>query len=509
MQWRIILRNAFSNWVGYLVTAATGFLLSPFIVHRLGNTGYGLWTLVMSLTGYFGLLDLGIRSSVGRYVARYIELREEANVNRTVSTAFMILAAGGAVAFCAAVLVAAFFFGAFHVEPAFQQQGRVALVLTGLNMAAILPLGVFSSVLIAMERFDILSRLNIAAELMRAALVVLVLKNGYGLIGLAIVPLLSTAVLYSSIVVATSRLYRPVRLRPRFVDFAMFRDLAGFGINRFIWIIANQLIFYSDSVVIGIFLSASAITYFAIAGSLINYGRNLVSLFTDTFGPVAVRLDARQDLAGLRDLAIHGTKTALLLCLPLCLGFVFLGKQFIGLWMGSQYMSSALFLTVLTIPQLGSMSQYVPVTILAAMARHKVLAWIVLAEGLANLGLSIVLVRRIGLVGVAWGTVIPDLICTSVIVPLYVLHVLKLDWRTYVAGAYLRPLAAAIPATAVAYVFSRSVAHASWALFALEVLGICAVFFGTSFFVCLNSRERAEILEKLTHRNREALIHEF
>ena len=87
--------------------------------------------------------------------------------------------------------------------------------------------------------------------------------------------------------------------------------------------------------------------------------------------------------------------------------------------------------------------------------------------------------------------------------------VIKMPFRSGVAGAYVRPLVAAIPAAAAVYVFSRSVAHAIWALFALEVLGVGAIFIGTSLFICLNSRERAEIRAKLTRRNRGALIREL
>ena len=77
---RRVLRNIFSNWTGYFVTVVVGFFLAPFVLHHLGNTGYGVWTLVLSLTGYFGLLDLGIRSSVGRFVARYVALADEDQV---------------------------------------------------------------------------------------------------------------------------------------------------------------------------------------------------------------------------------------------------------------------------------------------------------------------------------------------------------------------------------------------------------------------------------------------
>ena len=508
MHWLTIFRNICSNWASYLVTAIVGFVLAPFILHHLGNTGYGLWTLVLSLTGYFGLLDLGIRSSVGRFVARYLTLREDDNVNRTVSSAFAILAAGGIVALLATAVVVRFFYGSFHVEPQYQLSGKMALWITGLNVACILPLSVFSSVLIAMERYDVLSGVAIVSELTRAMLVVACLKHGYGLAGLALIMLFLTATQYSALAFLVKSMHRPLELRLRFVDRETVRSLFGFGIYRFVWIISNQVIFYSDSVVIGIFLGASAITPFAIAGSLINYGRNIVSLVTDTFFPSAIRMDARKDLAGLRRLMIFGTRIALLLILPICFGFLFLGRQFITLWMGRQYASSAVFLTVLTIAQFGSMSQYVSVNVLSAMAKHRILAYLVLGEGIANLALSIILVRKVGLVGVAWGTVIPNLV-SSVIVPFYTLRVVNLGWREYVTGAFLRPVLCAVPMVALAGVFYFRVEHPSWLMFGGEVLVLCTVFWLLGFFFCIDASHRAAARDKVwSLLHRELAVHE-
>ena len=509
MNWATILRNIFSNWVSYLVTALLGFFLAPFIVHSLGNTGYGLWTLVLSLTGYFGLLDLGIRSSVGRFVARYLALKDDENVNRTISSAFVILATGGVLALLSTGIVAGFLFGSLKVDRQFQDIGRLALLITGVNMACILPLSVFSSVLIALERYDYLSGITVVGELLRASLVVMALRSGHGLVSLALISLLITSVTYGAMAYFARSLYRPLSVSLALVNRASCRGLLGFGIYRFIWVIANQLIFYSDSVVIGVFLGAGSITYYAIAGSLINYGRTVVSLVTDTLYPVATRLDARQDRKGLQDLLILGTKISLIVALPLCIGFVFMGKGFIVLWMGKEYVSSALFLLILTIPQLGSMSQYVSALILAGMAKHKVLAYIAIGEGLANLALSIVLIRRIGLVGVAWGTVIPDLVCTSVILPLYTLRVLKLGVREYIVKAYVRPLICAAPVAGIAYWISVMGLRPSWPAFACQV-GVIGGSYGIlAFLVCLDSGQRTMVLAKLhTLLRREVTVHE-
>lgn len=497
VQWRVILRNISSNWAGYVVTAMIGFLLSPFIVHSLGNSGYGLWTLVLSLTGYFGLLDLGIRSSVGRFVARYVALNEDEKTNRIVSTAFCILAVGGMLALLGTFAVAQFFFQSLHVEPRFQVAGKLALLITGLTIGCTLPLGVFSSVLVAVERFDILSGVTIIGELVRATLIVIFLKSGHGLVTVALIAFFVSVAQYSAMAAFAKRQYRPLRISLKLVDRATFGELFGFGIYRFVWIVANQLIFYSDSVVIGIFLSTGAITYFAIAGSLINYGRTVVSLATDTFYPAATRMDSRQDLPGLRELLIVGTRVSLLISLPLCLGFLFLGRQFIALWMGREYAVSATFLAVLTIPQFTAMSQYIATLVLAGMAKHKVLAYLVLAEGLANLVLSIVLVRKMGLIGVAWGTVIPDVILTALVIPWYTLGKLQLGLREYLVRGFVRPVLSVLPVVGLGQAFSMLVTSPSWAIFGGEVAAICGTVAVMGYFLCLNSGHRATAHERV------------
>jgi O-antigen/teichoic acid export membrane protein len=500
MRWRIIFRNIASNWASYCTTALVGFFLAPKVVHGLGTTGYGMWTLVLSLTGYFGLFDLGIRSSVGRFVARYLALNDEARVNRTVSTAFAMLGAGGLATFTGCALVSRFFLGSFHIEPQFLPVVQAALLLTGFNMALALPLGVFSSVLVALERYDILSVITIISELLRAALVLLALHAGKGLLTLAAIAVCLSITQYSVMFLFARRLYRPLAVRPRFVDRATLKELFGFSIFRFISIVAVQMIFYSDSVVVGFFLGVAMVTYYAIASTLINYARNIVSVVTDTLYPLATRLDARRDEEGLRELLLLGTKLAVTVALPISVGFLFLGKQFIGLWMGPQYVSSATFLMVLTIPQAAAMSQYASTLVLAGMAKHRVLAYVALCEGVANLALSSFLVRKIGLIGVAWGMAVPDLICMSIIVPWYTLRTVGMSPRKYLARAYAGPLASALPAAAVAYALATFVSRPTLPIFAAEAAAVGGTFALAAFFLCLNSGQRSMLLRRVRNR---------
>src|SRR5260370_7641972 len=64
-------RGVFSNWTALAINFGVAFVLSPFVVHHLGVVAYGVWTLVVATTSYMGLLDLGLRGAVIRFVSRH------------------------------------------------------------------------------------------------------------------------------------------------------------------------------------------------------------------------------------------------------------------------------------------------------------------------------------------------------------------------------------------------------------------------------------------------------
>src|ERR1700745_782081 len=90
-----ILKNVGSSWFALSLNILVGIFLSPYILHHLGDEAFGLWILIFSVTGYYGLFDLGIRSSIVRYVAKYAATGEHGQLNRLVNTAIFSYGAIG------------------------------------------------------------------------------------------------------------------------------------------------------------------------------------------------------------------------------------------------------------------------------------------------------------------------------------------------------------------------------------------------------------------------------
>jgi O-antigen/teichoic acid export membrane protein len=71
-----MVRNIFSNWMGLIITGVISFALTPILIHGLGDFYFGMWILTTSILDYYGLLDLGIRTTLHRFVGRLKGMNE-------------------------------------------------------------------------------------------------------------------------------------------------------------------------------------------------------------------------------------------------------------------------------------------------------------------------------------------------------------------------------------------------------------------------------------------------
>src|SRR5690606_39467850 len=100
------VRNVLANWTAFLFSAAVGFVLAPFVVRSLGDGAYGAWVLLGSTVGYLGLLDLGIRGAVMRYVANLHAAADHREASHMASAALFMFSAPAALPNAACVVIA-------------------------------------------------------------------------------------------------------------------------------------------------------------------------------------------------------------------------------------------------------------------------------------------------------------------------------------------------------------------------------------------------------------------
>lgn len=472
-----IVKNVGSSWFALGVNVLVGILLSPFILHRLGDTAFGIWVLIFSLTGYYGLFDLGIRSSIVRYVSKFAATESTDEIDKLINTSLFSYSCIGAFCLLLTVVGCLYVDRMFHIPPEFYSTARWLFLMVGGSVALGFPLGVSGGMLEGLQKFYILNWTSIASTLLRAALIIVALERGLGLLTIAFITVVLPLV---TSVVRTAIAFRllPVSLQRRYIDPAMFRKVAVYSGTTFMIMVAGRLKFKTDEIVIGAFLSAAAITYFNIGARIVDYAAEVVVSLAQIFVPMSSQSDATGETDRLRKIFVLGNRSCAFVIFPISAILIILGKSVIEVWVGRQYVSTSYpVLLIMIIPSTIWLAQAASGRVLFGMAQHGTWAVVTLIEGVCNLGLSILLVRPYGIVGDALGTAIP-LTCSMVFfMPGHLCRKLGIRLWTYLREAYLLPLLISAPlVVAVLLMHHWFVAHHYWQL-GIQ-LSICGVVYG-------------------------------
>jgi O-antigen/teichoic acid export membrane protein len=345
-----------------------------------------------------------------------------------------------------ACTVAAILPHVFKIPAQYLMTARVALVLAASTLSSTLVFSVFTAVLSGLGRFDLLGILELIQITFTSLGLIPIIRAGHGLIAMATwqfsvvlgINLLTMAVCF--------RTYPDLKCHFRKPEKALLRSLWSLGLYVLIANGAGQLILYTDNVVVGAFVAAAAVSYYAVAGKMVEYIRQISFSILKYFMPLASSFQARNQYDRLRQLHLRGTQAVLLITYPIVITLFVRGDTLLRLWIGDKFSAEATeILQILSVAAAIMLTNSSVNGVALALDRQRTLAFVTLAEGAANLTLSILLVRRIGVLGVAWGTLIPTVLTSFFFWPRYLCKLLDMSIIHYVSDAWLRPMVAMLP----------------------------------------------------------------
>jgi len=471
-----ILKNVGSSWSALAINVIVGIFLSPFIVHHLGDAAFGIWVLIFSITGYYGLFDLGIRSSIIRYVSKYTATDDREKLAQFVNTALFTYTAIGVVCMAVTALLSSSVEHFFKIPPEMHSQTRLLLLMVGASVSLGFPLGVFGGMLEGLQRFYILNWTSIGATLTRAALIVYFLNRGYGLLTVALVTILLP--IFSSVLrgIIVFR-YCPVPLGLQYVNRDSFRHMANYGGTTFLVLVAVRLRFRTDELVLGTMMSTIAVTWFNFGARIVDYANEFVSSLAQVFVPMSSQSEAVGNLDRVRKIYIAGNRACAFLILPITAILILFGKHIIRIWVGARYVPHSYpVLVVMIIPFALMLSQAASSRILFGLGKHQTLAAVAVIEGIANLILSIALVRPLGIVGDALGTAIPLSFTCLVFLPRHMKKQIGVPVGTFLREAYTLPILLTLPLVGALWLANRFFYPHNLIQLSLETLVVTSVY---------------------------------
>jgi O-antigen/teichoic acid export membrane protein len=474
---RHIARSVLSNWFAMAAGMAVGFFLSPFLVHRLGNVAYGVWILAISSISYFGLLDLGLRNSVTMFVAKAHTTGDHESASEVLSAALWVRIQMAALMMMLCGVLVIVFPIVFKVTPAMAADARTVVLLMGLNLAIYMSIGVFGGILSALNRYDLYTLVILTQLILRVIGIVTVLRTGHGIVAIAWCELVAGTVSYVLFAYIARRIYPELRIRLKKPNREVLQRIWSYSAYVFLLMIAVQLVYQTDNLVVGAFVSASAVTFYSIGNSLCRYTQGLVGTMTNTFTPAASTYDAAGDTSSLRALYYNGTRATMAVSLPILITLIFRGDNFIGVWMGPQYSrTSGVVLAILATALLFSLQNTAATSIAFGIEKHKPIAMWAIGEAVANLTLSIVLARKIGIYGVAIGTLVPSLAVNLLLWPRYVYHLVGIHYREVLLKVWGPVFLCAVPFACASFAVNALFPARNMTMFIFQTTALLPIF---------------------------------
>jgi O-antigen/teichoic acid export membrane protein len=480
-----LLRNIGSTWMLTLVNIPVVYLLTPFIIHTLGQTGYGTWMLINSITGYMTLLALGIPMASVRYLAQHVAEGDSRKVNEAIgSCAGLYLMLGAAATLVGAGLMAVFL-SAYDIAPALETQARVAfglmIVYAAAGFIGLLPEGI----MYAHHDFVLRNLVRLGGIILRLSLTITLLTLNASLVVMASIQIACLAFDFSLSWLLIRRRYPGVRLNLAGFDRGMVRRILSFSIYVLLLNAGWRLSFETDALVIGAFLSVDSIAFYAVANTFILYLMDFVIAIAAVVSPMATKLNTEGNRAQLREMFLTWSKVALSVSIMAGLFLIVFGPRLIGWWIGPSFeRPSGEVLQILMLSSLVFLPiRGVALPVLVGVGKPAIPAFALVTAGLINLGLSILLARPLGLAGVALGTAIPNVLF-AVFVLIVACRELEIGLPSYLSYVVPRAALGALPPLAVLLWFKLGLQVQSFAgLFAAGLAMVVLFSLTWVFFV--------------------------
>ncbi len=491
-----LFKNLVTSYAGMVLGLLLTFFFTPYFINKLGKEQYGIWTLLFSIITYMEMVDMGMRQSIVRFISRYYAVKDWVGLNKVFSSSIRIYTIVGIVFFAVTVIVVFGFLHSFQIPTEYDHVAQWALLILGLSTALNF-VQMPSSSLGPFHRFDISFYINFSTKVLQTVGMVVLLEMGYGLIEMAVLVLVLQ--LLSRIVMSSvrKRLFPEVRFSFAAIDKDTTKEMFSYAFFSFLvaatWVISNQ----SDNIIIGRFISVEAVAVYSIASQLLMQLRTSVYAIATPIVPTISHFEAENKFERIVSLYSKSTRYLYYLSGFFAVGMFILGSPFIHLWVKKGFEESVTILYLLAIPTAISIPQTIATSVLYGISRHKLAVYILGAEAVIKIVLSVILAQTMGIIGVAIGTVISQLIIYTAIYPIMFYKAINAPVRIFYKEMFRSMFFAALFTLPIGYLVAYMDPPDTWVHLFLDAGAMTLCMLVGLWMVILQPDDKISIIRRL------------
>ena len=482
----------------------TAMLFTPFLIRSFGQAEYGVYTLIIAITSYLALLDLGVGHSVVRFMAKYRANNEKEEQNKLLGTMliyYMIIALIAAILGIVMVILFPMIY-AKGLTPTEIKLAQTLLIMTVLNVVVTLATSCFASTIIAYENFLISKGLNIVIVLLRVGIGVALLL--LGLKSIAIVALHTILSIILRLFMTGFVLFK-LKIIPKFkgMRFLNAKEIVSYSGFILLQMIATQINSMADQILIGALVPAASIILgiYAVGIQVVHYFQAFGSAINGTLMPGVVRMVEKDDRIETvqAEMTRIGRMNFMLVGIIWCVFAVF-GRQFVALWAGQENIEAYGIALLLMLPYVFILTQNIGTQVLWAKNKHKMQSILKFVIVILNVVLTIFLIQWHPLYGPVIGTFLSLMLGDVTVMQIVFKRDIGLSLGKYYKDLFTGILPALLITMAVGFAF-RLLNLGGWIGFIVNCFVMVGVYALCMFGFGINASEK-KMLGKMLHIGR-------
>ncbi len=484
--------GAILSYVNILAGLAVGLGYTPVMIRLLGQSEFGLYSLIGSLVAYLSVLDMGLGNTIVRYVSKNRAVgdkKSESELNGLFLTVYSVIG-------LITLIVGSILY--FNIENMFGstlsldqiERAKIMMILLIFNIAISFPLSVFASLMQAYERFVFLRVFNIISVLLKPVIALPFLFMGYGAVSLVV-----TATIVNIVCLLTNVYYcfkyLDIHFSKGHFEKAFLYEISGYAFFIFLNAIMDKIYWGTGQFILGMVSGTIQVAIYAIAMQFMNMYMQFSNAISGVLLPKVTMMVANgATKIELTNLMIKIGRLQYIIIGYILVMFFLIGKEFIYLWAGENYLSAYPMILILMIGLLIALVQNAGIAILQAMNLncYRMTAYTIVA--VINIFTSVILAKMYGGLGCAISTAVALLISTGLIMNRYYHKRIGIDiplfWKNII---HMMPSAFILIVLVEAFQINVSLEY-SWLYFAIKVVIYTLIYMLLMYFIGMNGYEK-------------------
>ncbi|WKA50210.1 oligosaccharide flippase family protein [Planococcus liqunii] len=497
--------GAIISYLAIFLNVVAGLIYTPWMISVIGQSDYGIYTLGMSLIGFF-VMDFGLGAAISKFISNYLANNKREEIERLLGIIFKLYLILDSILFII-LLVVYFLLDILYSNFTSDQLEKIKLVyiMVGLFSIVSFPFTAFNGILISYERFVFIKLCDITLKLLTIFMMVIVLLLGYKLYALVAVNAL-VGIFVIIIKYFYLKKHRMLKTDFNYKNKALLKEIFNFAMWDSIILIASRFIINITSPVLGAFSGTIQISIFAIGSLIEGYTYTVANALNGLFLPKISRiLVSDNQKEELEKLMIKIGRIQFFIVGLLVVGYIVLGKEFIELWLGDNFKSSYYVALLMLIPSLVTLTQEIARTTLIATNNIKYRAIVTIGTGIVSLIMLLIFAERWGAIGAAFSISVASILGYVIAMNIVYYKVLKINIIKFFIECHFKMSMPFILTLILGFIGNSFITISNVSIFSLKVFIIVAIYFILMWIISLNYFEKKlfkDTMKKIIQKTR-------